>query len=50
MILREDVEGGVAFGDDGPDTAFGQFRDPEVDAVASALNDQRRRALAAAAA
>ncbi len=50
VLLREDAEGGVAFEYDRPATTFGQFGDPEVDAVAAALDEQLRGVLAAAAA
>lgn len=50
VLLREDAEGGVAFEYDRPATTFGQFGDPEVDAVATALDEQLRGMLAAAAA
>lgn len=50
VLLREDAEGGVAFEYDRPATTFGQFGDKEVDVVATALDDQLRGVLAAAAA
>ena len=43
------AEGRVAFEYDRPVTTFGQFEKPEVDGVASGLDDQLRSALAVAA-
>ncbi len=50
VLLREDAEGGVAFEYDRPVATFGQFGDPDVDAVAAGLDDQLRGVLVAAAA
>ena len=50
VLLREDAEGVIAFEYDRPASTFGQFRYPEVDAVAAALDEQLRGVLAAAAA
>lgn len=50
VVLREDAEGGVAFEYDRPASTFGQFGNPEVDAVAADLDDQLRSVLARTAA
>jgi uncharacterized protein (DUF302 family) len=50
VLLREDIEGVVAFEYDRPKSTFGQFGNMEVDAVAAALDEQLRGVLAAAAA
>lgn len=50
VLLREDMEGVVAFEYDRPKSTFGQFGNMEVDAVAAALDEQLRGVLAAAAA
>ncbi len=49
VLLREDAEGRVAFEYDRPVTTCGRFEKPEVDGVASGLDDQLRSALAVAA-
>ncbi|MGV7029646.1 DUF302 domain-containing protein [Methylobacterium symbioticum] len=49
VLLREDAVGGVAFEYDRPASTFGQFGNPQVDAVAGGLDDLLRSVLAAAA-
>lgn len=50
VLLREDVETGVAFEYDRPASVFGQFGNEDVDAVARQLDDDLRALLEAAAA
>ena len=49
VLLREDAKGGVAFEYDRPASTFGQFGNPQVDAVAGELDERLRSVLAASA-
>lgn len=48
VLLREDIDGGVAFEYDRPISVFGQFGDEEVDVIARQLDKDLQSALEAA--